>query len=255
VTNTPPEPGSYSDTIGLKSLKCGDLYVIVKDVSEKGCSPGNVKAYLSDKQGVEINLSEHTEVINNMMKIGEVIPFSFGIIFHSETSLEKFITNNSATLKQNFHAFGGREEWSIKVFCNRKSLSAQIDELSEEAAAMEREIMDSSPGKAFLLKRKKTDLVENEMDRICKNYGQTFFNELNILCDSSVLNNLLPKEFTDREDTMILNASFLVNRNNVNDFTKILGTLEKKECNACIKLEISGPLPPFSFFTVDTKNR
>jgi len=93
-----------------------------------------------------------------------------------------------------------------------KILSEQIDELSEATAALEKQIMASSPGKAYLLGRKKEQLIEEESDRLCKHFGQIYFDEFKMISDSSFLNNLLPKEYTGRTDTMILNASFLVGK-------------------------------------------
>jgi hypothetical protein len=178
------------------------------------------------------------------------IPFKFGTIFNSEDSLRKFIADYSDSLFENFHHIEGREEWSVKIYCDRKSLSQQIDELSEETASLEKQIMASSPGKAFLLRRKKSELVENEMDRICKSYGQNYYDEFRKLSVSTNLNNLLPKEFTGREDTMILNAAFLVNKTKVNDFRNTVDTLRKKDGNSGFFIETTGPWPPFSFIYI-----
>jgi len=153
-------------------------------------------------------------------------------------------------LTENFHNIEGKEEWSVKIYCNRKALSEQIDELSEEAASLEKQIMASSPGKAFLLKRKKTDLIENEMDRLCKIYGQEYYYKFKNLSESTSLNNLLPKEFTAREDSMILNAAFFVNKNNIQDFKRTIGEIKEKDENSGFIVEATGPWPPFSFISI-----
>jgi len=125
--------------------------------------------------------------------------------------------------------------------------------LSPDAAALEKQIMESSPGKVYLLKRKKTDLIENEMDRICKNYGQTYFDEFNSLCTANKLSNLLPKEITGREDSMILNATFLLPKRNVTLFNEKLGLLREKDANSGFQVEITGPWPPFNFIYIQEK--
>ena len=61
----------------------------------------------------------------------------------------------SDSLIENFHPMSGMEEWSFKVYCDRKLVTKKIDELSEETALLEKQILASSPGKAFLLSRKK----------------------------------------------------------------------------------------------------
>jgi hypothetical protein len=74
------------------------------------------------------------------MEGNTVIPFNFGTIFQTKASLEKFITDYSGSLIENFLNVGGKEEWSAKIYCNRKVFSLQIDKLSEEAAALEMQI-------------------------------------------------------------------------------------------------------------------
>lgn len=70
------------------------------------------------------------------------------------------------------------------------------------------------------------------------------------LIKATCLNNLLPKEFTGRPDSMILNATFLVNKNKVPDFTDRIGTLGKRDGNSGFIIESTGPWPPFSFITI-----
>lgn len=253
LVNSPPDLDSYSGSEDLKSICIDDLYVIVKDVSSEDFSEENFKRHLSDLEWLETNAREHVEVINLIMENHEVIPFKFGTIFQAELNLRKFITDYSSSLKENFYNVGGREEWSVKIYCDRKTLTTQIDELSEEAATLEKQIMASSPGRAYLLKRKKADLIENEIDRICKNFGQENFDKFKSLSESTNLNNLLPKEFTGREDTMILNATFLVGKDKVKDFKELLEALENKGKNSGFLLEMTGPWPPFSFISLKEK--
>ncbi|MDP2339286.1 MAG: GvpL/GvpF family gas vesicle protein [Bacteroidota bacterium] len=250
LSNSPPVLHESMKLKGLKSLVFGDFHVVVKYVSEGEFSEENFKRNLSDIEWLEPNAREHIEVINLLMGQNTVIPFKFGTIFYTEDSLKKFITDYSGSLIENFNHIEGREEWSVKIYCDRKSLSEQIDELSEETAALEKQIMASSPGKAFLLKRKKSELIENEMDRICKSYGQDYYNEFKSLSVSTNLNNLLPKEFTGREDTMILNAAFLVSKTTVNDFKNTVDILRKKDGHSGFFIETTGPWPPFSFIYI-----
>jgi len=250
LSNSPPEFPETMKLRNLKSLIFGNFHVVIKDVSSEEFSEENFKRNLSNIEWLETNARDHVDVINTLMVQNTVIPFKFGTIFLTEVSLKKFITDYSDSLFENFHHIEGREEWSVKIYCDRKSLSEQIDELSEETAALEKQIMASSPGKAFLLKRKKSELVENEMDRICKSYGQNYYDEFRKLSVSTNLNNLLPKEFTEREDTMILNAAFLVNKTKVSDFKNTVDTLSKKDGNSGFFIETTGPWPPFSFIYI-----
>jgi hypothetical protein len=250
LLNTQPVLHGTLKIRDLKSIVIGDFNVIVKYVSSQEFSEVNFKRNLSDIEWLENNVREHVEVITTLMDQNTAIPFKFGTIYNAEDSLRKFITDYSDSLIENFHHIEAREEWSVKIYCDRKSLCEQIDELSEETAALEKQIMASSPGKAFLLKRKKIELIENEMDRICKSSGQRCYNDFKNLSESTILNNLLPKEFTGREDSMILNAAFLVSKIKVNEFKNTVDTISKQDRNSVFFIETTGPWPPFSFINI-----
>ena len=253
ISNTPLKQDHFLESKGLKSIVYDTLNVIVKYVPESEFSEENFKRNLSDLKWLETNAREHITIIGRIMEFCTVIPFKFGTIYYSTDGIRKFIADYSELLIENLNHLEGKEEWAVKIYCDRKLLTEQIDELSEEAASFEKQIMASSPGKAFLLKRKKTDLIENEMDRLCKNYGQKYYDQLKNLSESTGLNNLLPKEFTGREDTMILNATFLVKKNKLADFKSTIESLRKKVGVSGFFIEATGPWPPFSFISIKEK--
>jgi len=253
ISSSPPVLNQNIESQGLKSCMFNDFHVIVKYVSESEFSEENLKNNLSDLQWLDTNVREHIRVISMIMEQSTVIPFKFGTIYQSENSLKKFIEDYSDSLMENLLYVKCKEEWSVKIYCDRKVLGEQIDELSEESAALEKQIMASSPGKAFLLKRKKTNLIENEMDRLCKNFGQEYYDEFKNLSESNDLNNLLPKDFTGREDTMILNATYLVSKTKVTDFKKTIEWLRNKDKNLGFFIDATGPWPPFSFISIKEK--
>ncbi|MEI7501222.1 MAG: GvpL/GvpF family gas vesicle protein [Bacteroidota bacterium] len=253
IADSPPDLVNDMNSKGLKSLMFNNFYIVVKVVSEHDFSEDNFKQNLSDIQWVEKHAREHVRVIRMIMEYTTVIPFKFGTIYNDKAGLQKFITDYSESLIENFNHIRGKEEWSIKIYCDRKSLCEQIDHLSKKASELEKQIMASSPGKAFLLGLKKTDLIENEMDRLCKEYGQKYFDEFNSLSESSSLSNLLPKEYTGKEEVMILNAAFLVSKDKVPDFKWTFDTLKKNDGDFGFIIEVTGPWPPFSFISIKEK--
>lgn len=137
---------------GLQLIETGGFYVVVKYVSSDEFSSESFKMNLSDNASAENNSSRHLTVNNTLMKHQTILPFKFGTIFHSGESLGRFIADCKGSLTENLSFIRGLEEWAVKIYCNRKTLSVLIDELSDESAALEEQIMASSPGKAFLLR-------------------------------------------------------------------------------------------------------
>ena len=254
VSDAPLGIHTGMESLGLKTLTFDNMFVIAKYVSESEFSEENLKRNLSDLQWLGTNAREHFRVISTIMEYCTVIPFKFGTIYNTKARLEKFIMEYSGSLTENFRNIEDKEEWAVKIYCDRKAMSELIDQLSVEAAELEKQILASSPGKAFLLKRKKSELIENEMDRLCKLFGQEYYEKLNKRSQSTCLNNLLPKEFTGREDTMILNASFLVSKSKVADFKNTVDSAREKDDNSAFLIEATGPWPPFSFISITERD-
>ena len=158
ISNCPCQPVPEMGPKGLKSIMFDDFYVFVKYVSESEFSEENLKKNLSDIQWVETNVRDHIKVISMIMESGPVIPFKFGTIYNTKAGLQRFIADYSDSLIGNFHNITGKEEWAVKIYCNRKALSNQIDELSEAAAALEEQSWQARQGKHFFYKEKKQTL-------------------------------------------------------------------------------------------------
>jgi len=250
ISNKLPDFRKNKEFEGLSCISFQGFYVVVKMVPESEFSEENLKKNLSDISWVDTNARSHIGIIGLLMEYSTVIPFRFGTIYNTREGLKEFVRDYSESLMGNFERIEGCEEWAVKIYCNRKALSEQIDDLSIEASDLEKQIMASSPGKAFLLRRKKTDLIENEVNRLTKTYGQEFYDEINKLCEASALNNLLPKELTGRDDMMILNVAFLVRKNKVDEFSAAIKSLKLKYNELGFDIELTGPWPPFSFIMI-----
>lgn len=253
IADQPLKRDLLSENENLRCLALQGFYVIAKLVSPDEFSEENLRKNFSDLGWIDRNARDHIRVITGVMDKSSVIPFKFGTIFNTIGNLEKFIMDYSASLAENFNNIKGKEEWSVKIYCNREVLTQQIDELSEEVGALQREILQSKPGKAFILKRKKAELIEREIDQVIRTCGQSCYNELASVSELVQINNLLPKEITERTDEMILNCSCFVKVEKIGELLSDIGSLREKYQNAGLEIEATGPWPPFSFISIKEK--
>ena len=229
------------------------FFAVVKLVSPADFSEENLKKNFSDLNWIEIHAREHIRIISEVMEYNSVIPFKFGTIFNSEESLSNFIQDYSVSLADNLKNTKDKEEWAVKIYCDRAILNLQIGEISEEVRNLEIEISRSLLGKAFLLKRKKVELIDLEVDKVMRNCGQNVFDELVVFSEFTKINNLLPKEVTERTDDMILNLSCFVRKDRVEELKNVVDSLRQKYHHVGFKIDATGPWPPFSFISIKEK--
>jgi hypothetical protein len=228
----------------------GNLRVLVKYVSDGDFSEENLRKNFGDLDWVERHTREHVSIISTVMKNHTVVPFKFGTIFKTKQSLRDFIDKFHSQIMENLHELDGKEEWGVKLFCDYTALPEYIKQTCEQVIQMEREINESKPGKAFILKRKAEELIKNECHKELQEYGQLFFRQIESLSSKTRINPLLPKEVTGRDDEMILNIACLIQKDNIGMMLKKTELLRQEFLKVGLLPDVSGPWPPFSFITI-----
>ena len=133
------------------------------------------------------------------------------------------------------------EEWKVRVYCDQKILREQIDDLSKEAAYLERLILSSPPGKAYMLQRKKLNLVTIEIERLCDEVSMNCFNKFRDLSEKSWMNVDSQSGIPENRRFTILDASFLVTSDKSENFRFTFEYLRKKHLSKGFIIEtVSG---------------
>ncbi len=229
------------------------LYAVVSNVSTDEFSEENLKKNLADLEWIKTKAGIHEKAIETVMKNSCVIPFKFGTIFNTEENLKimlkKYIGKFKATLKY----LEGKEEWGVKIYCDIDKLKGNLIREDKELLNIDKEINSASPGKAFILKKKKDELVNTSVNKKLNDYGQLIFERLNQHSIQSCINKLLPIEVTERKEEMILNSAFLIKKNKVGGFIEAESALKEIFQEMGFFLDCTGPWPPYNFTNAKKK--
>ncbi len=233
------------------ALTFGNLTVLAKYVSQDDFSEENLKKKFADIDWVEQKTREHIKVISSVMNFRTVVPFKFGTIFKTKQSLRNFIDEYRIRIIENLNVLDGKEEWGVKLYCDYTALPEHIKKTCKQVIEIEREINESKPGKAFILKRKADELIKNECHKQLQEYGQLFFRQFEKSSVTTRINPLLPKEVTGRSDEMILNIACLIPKENIGKMLQKTEILRHEYLNFGLIPVVTGPWPPFSFISIN----
>ena len=226
------------------------LYAVVSNVSTDEFSEENLKKNLADLEWIKTKAGIHEKVIETVMKNSCVIPFKFGTIFNTEENLKIMLKEHIGEFKDTLKYLKGKEEWGVKIYCDMDKLKENLIREDKELLNIDKEINSASPGKAFILKKKKDELVNTSVNKKLNDYGQLIFERLNQHSIQSRINKLLPREVTERKEEMILNSAFLIKKNKVDNFMEAGGALKETFEEMGIFLDCTGPWPPYNFTNV-----
>jgi len=190
-------------------------------------------------------LLKHQATIEKIMHRHSVIPLKFGTFLEGEKETEQVMKKGYEIFKRSLNTLKGKVE--LDLVAGWSDLKAVIKEIAEmkEIRILKEEINQKPeeervPGSIMLGKMVK-DLLDKKKEKIASAILSAFKDKARAICRHAVLN-----------DSMIFNMAFLVDRDKKQDFEQALDQLDKK-LNGMVNFKLVGPLPPYSFNTLEVK--
>lgn len=239
----------------------GDVFVIpfrelegvVSKVSlEEFASEEIQKKAQEDLNWIKEKTIIHEKVIEEKMQRNEeilsVIPMKFGTIFKNKENLEKTLNEHYGQFKTTLEKLEGKQEWSIKLYLtDRKKIEREIKSKSPIIKEKEKEIADLPEGVGYFMEGELKKLISRDIDKKLKKTQKTLFKGFKLYAEESRMGKILGKELTGRLEQMVLNASYLIKKEKVEDFKKEAEMINQKIKTRGLSLEYSGPWPPYNF--------
>ena len=195
------------------------------------------------KDKVVSDLFCHQSVNEKVMKNYSIIPMKFGT-FAEEEKVGKILKAGYKQFKETLSLISNKIELDVVALWNKEIVFKEIAE-EKEIKEFKDKIVSNPAGPQHNDRVKLGRMVEKSL----KKKNLEFAEE--ILC-------ALKEKATDfcSHDTldgaMISNSSFLLDRNGEKDFDKKLNELDEKFSKK-INFRCVGPLPPYSFSTIEVK--
>jgi len=231
----------------LYSVCNNGLYAVAGKVEQEEFGQEGLKRNMADFEWVKAKARMHERIIELVMADTDVIPFKFGTLFNTDASLKAMLEQYSREFKPILRKLAYKQEWGLKIYCNPEKLKATLGNNDSEILKIEDEIKSSSVGKSYFLKKKKDELIEKTLNERINECGQKSFELLKELSFEARIKKLLPREVTEREDEMVLNAAFLLDKDEVDDFQNMVETLKMHYESTGLYIDCTGPWPPYNF--------
>ncbi len=188
----------------------------------------------------------HEEAIRALFAAAPaVVPMSFGAVYREEAGVADLLRSEAKRLSALLDALRGKQEWGVKVFAEADPATAAAQASSAALRAIDEEMKAAAPGRAYLLQRKRDEVLAGEV--------RSFVAE----ALESVIDELVPESADARLDDvpsgqqgtaeLVLKAAFLVDQDRVAGFEQIAAGLIERLGPIGLAMEVSGPWAPYSF--------
>jgi len=240
----------------ISVISCQDLEAIVSQVSLEKFDSEEVQRKAQEDLGwIKDKVQIHERVIEEAMRLQPlrnkdlvaVIPMKFGIIFKTKEKLEETLKKRYFRFKKDLKNLTGKQEWTVKIYLNRRVFEKEVKKVSPVVQEKEKEIASLPEGTAYFMQKQIDEAVSKEGDRALQGYIDSFFERIKKYAETGTKGKLLEKELTGKSLPMVLNAIFLVSEKKLEDFVKEINKLKEEYKSKGFNFEYSGPWPPYNF--------
>jgi hypothetical protein len=231
-----------------RTLAVRSLFATVADVPASEFSTDALQKNFRNFAWVEHYARKHERIIDSLMQASTVLPCRFPTLFYSESAAVAFIEQNYEALFALTQKLRGKEEWGIKLYSHPELFRQAV--LNDPAiCALDSEIAQASAGKAFLLKKRRQEVLAELLSLRQHATTQQVLQRLQPFAVELKVNPPLPREVTERDDEMILNAALLIDSSQTSFFLEEVHRLKSELSAKGLTLEHSGAWAAYNFCT------
>ncbi len=231
-------------SIGLGDPK-KEVYIVPHQDISAVVSDSPIMTYDSmTKDKVVSDLFCHQSVIEKVMKNHTIIPMKFGTFADAEEEIGQILKTGHKQFKETLDLINNKIELDVVALWNKETIFKEIAE-EKEIKRFKEKIASSPAGPQLNDRVKLGRMVEKFLKRKNLEFAEEILCALKEIAFDFCRHDTL-------DDMMILNSSFLLDRNREKDFDKRLNELDEKYKKR-INFKCVGPLAPYSFSTVEVR--
>ncbi len=183
------------------------------------------------------NIEIHENIVKELMNDYAVLPFNYGNVLKTKGDLNEFLKSTYVSIKKNLLKVKGKIEVGLKIFIKNEYLSDEIENETIRTMKKKIESLDGQQSITYnvelgkMVKRaleQKQQELEMKIFKILKQYSSNAkSNECNTV-------------------NMVLNASFLIDKDKLAFFTEKLNEMTPP-FDERYNIKFTGPWPPYNF--------
>jgi hypothetical protein len=224
----------------ITRLEFREVVAVVQEVPLETFIGPSAEARLQDLAWVGPRACRHEEVVERVMRHSPVFPARFGTLFSAPQQVEALLESHYGAVLTFLDHVADKEEWAVKGLVDRAAAEARLLAEADLAEA-------SSPGTRYLLERRGQARAEKRVNSWLREASAGIAARLESSAVGSTPLRALPRETSGREADIAFNWAFLVLRRSRGDFRVQVEGLSAGHLGQGLRLELSGPWPPYSF--------
>ena len=189
------------------------------------------------------NVLAHERVNETVMRAQTVIPMSFGTVFKTPEDIVELLRGAYDAFNDVLLKMEDKLEFGLKLLWEREQVIPEIEREDEEVRRLKKEL-SSQKGSTYFARVQYGRLVDGALQARSERYVNEIVNRLREVSVAYRANKPIG-------DKMIMNAAFLVSRNQESAFDTRVKQLGAQYPN--LTFRYTGPWPPYNFVNIRLK--
>lgn len=245
-------PDAIEGGRGLELVEGAGVAAVVSAVPLADYGEEALRARLADATWTATRAFRHERVVEHFARLTDVVPLRFGAIYLRRDSITRMLEERAAQFRAAAARLAGREEWGVNVYVERARLREEVANFSPRLREMGERAAASSPGQAYLL-RKKIDAVRDEEARAAvKRVAAQVESALGGESDGAARLRTLKDEATEQGE-LAARFAFLVARESFERFRAAAERLAEEHAPLGFRFELTGPWPAYNFVETEVR--
>jgi gas vesicle protein GvpL/GvpF len=223
---------------GIRTVGKDGLVAAVSEVSMAEYGEQALRSRLEDLDWLEAAARGHHRVIEAVAQRQPVVPLRLATVYRSRAGVAGLLSERQETFRNALGRVTARSEWGVKVYA-----------APPEPPAPPGTGTGGGPGAAYLRRRQQQVSAAHEARRAAASDAGQVHAALRPLAVASMRRPPQDPNLTRRAEQMLLNVAYLVDDSQQARFTAEADGLAARLPG--IRVELTGPWPPYSFAVSD----
>jgi hypothetical protein len=191
------------------------------------------------------NALAHEHVVETVMKNHAIVPMAFGTVFRTAEDIKQVLKSIHGSLKDVLRQMDGKQEFGLKVTWDRDRIIEELKRENEEIRRFHHELTRKHLQSTYFARMQLGRMIDKALTELSATYVREIYDGLRSVCVAS-------KDNRPIGDKMILNASFLIEKERENEFDAAVNRVAQK-FGERLNFKYTGPWPPYNFVNIRLK--
>ena len=239
----------------VRTTACAGLTAVVSDVSLAEFGEAALRRNLENLDWLDDVARAHHDVIEAASRLLELLPARLATVYSGDAALCAALAGRRDQLIDTLHRVGGRAEWGVKAYAAPESDPAgQVRGRPGRPDQSDRPGTETGGAGLAYLKRRRAQLTAEQDSRgAAVNGARSVHAGLSGQAEAARLHPPQAAQLSQAPLPMLLNAAYLLPAADGTSFAAAVAA--EASAHPELRIELTGPWPPYSFVGDDDDGR